>query len=468
MTFAIILILIIVIFVFIVNKNKSKPAQNTVPSANHANTSSTGYWDGFKIRKPKEAKEIELISGRDMSRLDNASAYQIVTTLLRWSQNANVPIGELKVYFIKEVDKLMAQGGSYEMFISKLKEEKYKEARQFGISPDFTACNFMIEFIEEDRQKKTAHEFSRRMAEKLNMNETEIEEFAESIEKQADELNLAPDISKLDREENRLFALAEEGAKMLDNLTLGISNNASLSKSGFAEARILCSTIVMDLHSNFQNEIDMDVQADRYFLLLHDATLCDTENVSDTIGFINDRIAFYKEQTSLAKSQNVLQQLQPNSALAKIFYTIYLHPECDTPENGTSGEVSTNDIVMFRGQFEKVIRHLITNRDCICGSQTETAGSKLQSEIENTLMLLFPESKRSQINQDMVYVLTGVVLDQIKEGNLQSSTLSAMPSQLQVKFSELASKVRKYSANHDDIEMIIEEAQTNIANKFKA
>ena len=131
-----------------------------MPSFANTKAEKGGYWEGFKRRKPEQAKQIEIISGRDMSNLDDVSVFQIVTSLIRWSENAGIPIGELKNYFLKETNALLSQpGANYEMIFSKLKEEKPLEAQKFGIKPDFTICNFMLEFLEEDRQKKMGPDF---------------------------------------------------------------------------------------------------------------------------------------------------------------------------------------------------------------------------------------------------------------------------------------------------------------------
>lgn len=448
------------------SKKVSVSPKDIMTAVNRMATQSSSkgfYWENFKIRKPQQAKEIEQLSNRDMSRLDDNAAFQLVTTLIRWSENANIPIGQLKEYFLKEVDNLYQSGGSYDLFISKLKEEKITEAQKFGVSPDYTVCNFMIEFIEEDRQRRLSQGLSNHISKKIGINVDEIDDL---VNKKIDELNLAPDISKLDREENRLFALAEEGAKMLDDIAVGINHRLHLSNAGFAEARILCSTIVINLHSNFKNEIDMDEQTDRYFLLLADATICDSDYQSDTIGFINSRIAFYKEQINAVKELNALQIFQPNNALAKIFNVLYLHPECENPNNLVPGEVSPNELVMFKTQFEKIMRHLQARRNKICNSLNESDGNNLQLEIENFLMRLLPESKRADMTQDIVYVLTDVILEQLKAGTLDSAIANVLPEHLRGMFTQLSTHVYEYSLCHDDIDSIIEEAQTNIVNKF--
>lgn len=353
------------------------------------------------------------------------------------------------------------------MFLSKLKEEKTREAKKFGISPDHTACNFMMEFIEADRQSKQADALAYKVGAGMGMNPCEQDAYVASVRETANELNLAPDISKLDRKENRLFALAEEGAKMLDNLTVGIEENLSLSKSGFAEARILCSTIVTNIQPELKNEIDMDDMMDRYSLLLCDATLFDCDNTEDLFGYINSRIRFYREQITEMKAMSGLQVFQPNNAIAKIFNAIYRHPECENPSIIIASEISPNDVIMFRGQLEKVINHLQWQRAQIDGcSESQSQGFFLQSEIESTLMLLFPESRRSEINQDVVALMSDVMLENLRKGELKAEISSKLPMPLRQKFTQLAVKIKEYSSTHDDIDSMIESAQNNVINKF--
>ena len=90
----------------------------------------------------------------------------------------------------------------------------------------------------------------------------------------------------------------------------------------------------------------------------------------------------------------------------------------------------------------------------------------LQEEIEAALMKLFPPTKRDQVNQDVVYVLTDVVLRDLKESNFNSQTFTVLPLTLQKEFRRIAQRIKAYSIENDDIQDIFELAQTNIANKF--
>ena len=324
----------------------------------------------------------------------------------------------------------------------------------------------MLEFLEEDRQKKMGDNLAQRMGQNLGMSSEEIDALVESVNKTSEELNIAPDITNLDREENKLFHLAEEGAKMLDDLVVGLSGRLKLSKAGFAEARILCSTIVIELAPDFKNEIDLDVEADRYFLLLHDPTMFDCDNVSDTIGFLNSRIAFYNKEVPEALSLNAIQALQPDTALARIFNVLYRHPETETPEVIVPGEISPNDLVMLRGQLEKVVKYLQNKSRQIRNGINSTDGDRLQKEIEETLMLLFPASKRAEVNQDMAFILTDVILRDLRVGNINSGPFGALPPYIRDKFINLASKIKSYSEGHYDTDDVIEAAQTEVVNKF--
>lgn len=236
-------------------------------------------------------------------------------------------------------------------------------------------------FPERDLQTMHGDEIPRMIARNMGKSPEEVEAFVQSVNKILNELNLAPDISHLDNEENKLFSLAEEGAKMLDNLFLGMfpKPSSQLSKAVFIEARILCSTIVMDLTPDFKNEIDLDKQEDRYFLLLHNSTVCDSDNFDDIIGFLNKRIDFYNKNVKTfighfnyandlinnsgikdSKAiENIKRPSYESDALKRIFDALYKHPGQDYSDSQLfSGIYYSFDLYQFGGELEKVIKHL--------------------------------------------------------------------------------------------------------------
>lgn len=80
MTVLIIIIIAIGIGLYLYASMRKKQTQ-TMPSFANTKAEKGGYWEGFKRRKPEQAKQIEIISGRDMSNLDDVSVFQIVTSL---------------------------------------------------------------------------------------------------------------------------------------------------------------------------------------------------------------------------------------------------------------------------------------------------------------------------------------------------------------------------------------------------
>lgn len=80
---------------------KKKPQPQVNPDLNRTlmdvvhkigNTNTGRYWEGFKMRKPTDASGIEEICGRDLSQVLDKDAFEIVTSIQRWSANSKIPI----------------------------------------------------------------------------------------------------------------------------------------------------------------------------------------------------------------------------------------------------------------------------------------------------------------------------------------------------------------------------------------
>ncbi len=472
----VIIILVVIAVIFIVNYNGKKhdedirkydkptnsnppnPSARMMDIVHSIRDSSTGhYWEGFKRRKPTEAREIELLTGRDLSKMSGKMAFEIVTTLLRWSENAKVPISGLKQWFIVNSKK---QAGEVPLdeIIKLLKYEKIKEAQQFHISPDNTACNFMIEFLLEEQAEQEKARINAHFAKQMNISDEEMPAFIEDIKQREQELNLAPDISQYDREENKLFHLAEKGVEMFDDLLVDINKpRVDLSEDGRIEALILCSTMVMQLHSNFKNETDLDIQTDRYFLLLHDATI--SSDIDDHLSFLNSRIAFYNEQLAELNNLSGFAKALPGKNLERIYKLLYKSPLGDTKDLD-SISVSMNEMVMFKGAFEIAQKSMNMGKNRICGNE-----SSIDIDIRNKLMTvfenIFPPQAKAQANQDLAFVITDVVIDAIKEGNLSGQISSVIPSNCINQITEL---IKLYQEKQFDD--ILTDVQQEFAMKF--
>ena len=422
-----------------------------------------GYWEGFKIRKPQVAEAIEKVCGRDMGTLSDGDAFQIVTTFTRWSENANRPIDTLKEYFTKEMQSLLDDGGTYEMIIDKFKEEKPKEAKAFNISEDYTISNFMYEWILEMRSKAESDSFIEQMARNLDV--SDIEAFKASLKKSEEELNLAPDISKLDREENKLFALAKEGAQMFqdfDPLTLDNEQAPSLTKEGLAEALILCSTMVIDLHSHFKNELDMDVQTDRYFLLLADSIMGDTPD--DEIGFINSRIAFYKKECRDWSNISPLEAILPDNAISHIYNALYVNPLSDHPEI-IPQELPTHNLIMFKSHFEKVQKAMSQGRKRIKGN-TSGEEDELREEALKTLNCVVTPAMRAKMTRDLAWLFSNQIISMVKSGEMDEQIVGVMPSNVKAQIRDLANRCAQSSLSDGEVADILEDAQNEFLKIF--
>ena len=430
----IVIVVVIVIFVILSNKDDKVEKKNYRPSPSKFDNSTMmdiakavgsdghgNYWQGFKVRKPQDAKAIDALCGRNMNALTDADAFQIVSSFIRWSKNSGTPIAELKSNFIVQMKSLIAEGATFDMLISRMKNEKSKEARQFNISEDFTICSFMYEWLIEMKNEQEKDEMTERFAKNMNIPKERMDSFNEEIRKIEEEQNLAPDISKLDREENKLFALANDGVNYLMEISPLVEDEKKfrLNENGKIEARILCSTMVIDLHSHFKNEIDLDVQTDRYFLLLADSITGDYPD--DEISFINSRIAFYNDSIKSIKDEPYSKAT--DSLLAKIFNLLYLNPLSCSDNEIEKGTISSDAVLAFKLELEDVIKEMEVGRLLITSEHARKIKQLFLSVLEN----MIPESKKDLLNQDAAWLFADQAIEMIKSGNIDDRIASILP-----------------------------------------
>lgn len=287
------------------------------------------YWRNFKNRKPQVAKEIEDVIGKDMSKLSDIDAFQIVTMLQRVSNNAKLPISGLKRSVYDQLFSHCSSESEIDEIISRLRSEKNKEGSTFNIKPDNTYSNILLEWAVEYKGKLSKDTFFKHIGSALDLDHDILESFKRSIEEKEEELNLAPDISQFDREENRLIKIAERGVERLN------STYKSLSKDGKSEALLFCTTCLINLPTDYDNTLDLDKKEDRYFLLLHDKI------VPDSIEFLNSRIRFYENERKKLRTQS-------NYTPMFIFNAFYLNPMCEHPEKLSDFHESPMELLLFQ------------------------------------------------------------------------------------------------------------------------
>lgn len=469
------ILLVVVFFVVIGNKDgKVQKKENCPPSPKLDNRTMMdiakkvgqnghgNYWQGFKVRKSQDAKAIEALCGRDMDALTDADAFQIVSSFSRWSKNSGTPIANLKDVFIEQMKSLIAGGATFDMLISRMKSEKSKEAKQFNISEDFTICSFMYEWLVEMKNEQEKDLMTERFAKNLNIPQDRMDSFKEEIRRIEEKQNLAPDISQLDREENKLFVLANEGVNQLMEISPLADDDKTyrLNENGKFEARILCSTMVMDLHSHFKNEIDLDIQADRYFLLLADSITGDYPD--DEIDFINSRIAFYNDSIKRIKEEPYSKAT--DSLLTKIFNLLYLNP-LSTSDNEIEKETVSSDMVLaLKFEMEEVVKEMEVGRLLITSERARTIKQQLLSVLKS----IIPESKRDLLNQDAAWLFADQVIQMIKSGDIDKRIASVLPHNIILQIKGLSGVYNgDDELNPEQIDNILNKAKDEYIKTFK-
>ena len=259
------------------------------------------------FRKAFESKHDEILSkshGDMLMQKINAST--ILLSVLQEIDDATS--GDENVKTMVEI------GNQYGISFNLIKNEEYQKA--------LSRYNTNIQDEKEREKEGFNKRFQASMEERFGITPDDIESTMKG-------LNLAPDFSENDNIENKLLNLAKEGVDYIGK------NFRELDEKGYYDALLLCTTFVIDLGTDHQNEIDLDKMEDRYFLLLFDTMIhC---QLKDEIGFINKRIGFYTEE------MEKLQRDVNNSAY--IYSVIYYNPLCDNPLDNFSVTFADLEII---------------------------------------------------------------------------------------------------------------------------
>lgn len=302
------------------------------------------YWEKYKKRHAQQAEEIEAFCYKDMTALSDKDAYETVKTICRWSKDWKVPVREIKQKCVENFKSRIFLESIMQIHET-LVEGKAAEAQKFKISPENTSYTFMMEILDEifgqlitwrllmSVQAPTMNKFSEVYTEYEQINKV---------------CRFPPDISHLNREENRLFILAGKGVELFHSFK-------PLTKKGRVEAIILCSVCVIDLHSHLTYDIELDVQADRYFLLLFQNI--QLAHIEITPEFINSRTAFYNHQRADWAQLSPSAPFQPNNPTGLIYNALYVYPCSEDAMNMPPvGKIEDDEMEAFNLQLAKVFK----------------------------------------------------------------------------------------------------------------
>ena len=108
------------------------------------------YWENYKDSNPAMAKEIEGLLSIDMSNLSDKDAMEKIQMLDRFSKSLNCSIYQIKITYLKEMEKFPAR--LIPQMIETTKKEMENEINLFHISENNTCSALMIEWLKERQQ----------------------------------------------------------------------------------------------------------------------------------------------------------------------------------------------------------------------------------------------------------------------------------------------------------------------------
>ena len=273
---------------------------------------------------------------------------------------------------------------------------------------------------------------------------------------------LAHDLTKLDREENKLFELAKDGVDMLAELRYidGIKDREvvqTLSPQGMTEALILSSTLAKELPADFNYDIDLDNPTDRYCLLLADS-------VKDTVPrktfeFINDRIAFYEKTCKECAEMTVFDIAKPNNPLAQIYNVLYREPLAKDPEDISSDNFMQSELLAFKDKFEKLNKKMSHGGNRILGKISSEQVTLREKAIETFNSLVVNEKMKNKLNEDSAWLISDNIIKMAKTGIIGKELARVLPDKCKQNIRELSSMIANTDLSEVEVANILEEVQ---------
>lgn len=299
------------------------------------------YWESYKSQSPSKAKDIVLVTGINIDSLNDADAKEIVLSIGRWAQNTDTPISQLKKKCIKD---LLALGGEsiFDAALERNNSEVIKEAQSFDIKQDHTICRFINDAIVEYKKEKETASIENYFQSKLGIRDEEMDNIRETVN------GLAPDLSKNNHIENRLFKLACNCADRLSD------EFKKLSDMGRDEALFFFSTIIVDL-GVIQNDLDLDIMEERYKLLMCDEIAFDYD-ADDTFKFLNVRKKFFEDEYRRVKEE-------PMYTPMFLYNVFYLNPGTETPKELKSFTESPITLLKLQAKLYELESYIKSDKE---------------------------------------------------------------------------------------------------------
>ena len=253
---------------------------------------------------------VSVMTGKPHNYYTPSQISHIYDSLERLSFKYECPIGQLKEAVINELDNTFASHPEplYELARQKRLVEVQVEAEKFGIDESETGQFLVATWLEEKADKLAESE---RMLE-IFREQLKKEGMLESVEKKMKELRLAPDLSKNNNLENKLFKLAHQLADYIGYYYKPFPDD------GYFEALMYCGILLLNFRNDYENELDLDKVQDAFFLLLWDEILPHTHlKIEEVPKYFNQRVvAWGKDENNMAADAAYMPL-----ALYNAFYT---------------------------------------------------------------------------------------------------------------------------------------------------
>lgn len=266
------------------------------------------------------------------------SISRIYDSLERLAFKYECPIGQLKKAVINSLDGYMASNPTalYDLARHIRSVEVPAESMKFNIDAFETGHFYVATWIEERADE--IEELQRELQEFRN--HLKEENLLEPVENKIEELKLAPDLSRNNNLENKLFRIAQQLAGYIGYYF------QPFPEGGFYEALMYCGILLLNFRSDYKNELDLSKVQDAFFLLLWDELMAHTNlRVTDVPMYFNQRVLSWGEDERQMKDDS---DFQPRA----LYYAFYVAPLKDISEYYEHPLPTDADLHRFRAVID--------------------------------------------------------------------------------------------------------------------
>ena len=277
--------------------------------------------------KEKAVLILPLIGEEYMSWISPELIREIYDSFERLSFKYECPIKQLKEAVINSLDGNLSSNPKAlrELAQQKMLVEVPSEAHSFNISEFAAGQRFVGYWLEEKALQIEQQE------ERLDALRKQLEDkgLLNAVEVKIRELNLAPDLSRNNNLENKLFKIAQQLADYIGYYYKPFPDN------GYYEALVYCGIILLHFRSDYDKVLDLNKVQDAFFLLLLDTLTARTSLGYDNIPkYFNERVLSWGEdENKMGTDPNFLPMALYNAFYVAPLSTISSYYDMPIPAN---------------------------------------------------------------------------------------------------------------------------------------